>query len=97
MKQQGIRRKRVDEQGDWEYECNSCENWLPQQKFRGCVKYIDAYGNCLICSSCRAKHSKHKQMEDDELSAKELLRMIGFYDYARTDDWFKDKLKTHKK
>jgi hypothetical protein len=97
MKQTGIRRKRVDTNGEWEYECSSCENWLPQQKFRGCVNYVDAYGNCLVCSSCRAKHSKKKQMDDDELNAKLVLEMIGFYQYASSEEWFKAKLKQHKK
>jgi hypothetical protein len=97
MKQTGIRRKRVSEEGDWEYECSSCEIWLPKSKFRGCVQYVDAYGNCLICSSCRAKNSKQKQMDDDEQSAKEILKMIGFYKYKSSEDWFKAKMKNHKK
>jgi len=96
MAQTGIRRKRVDENGEWEYECSSCEIWLPQKKFRGCVKYVDAYGNCLICSSCRAKHSKRKQMDDDEQNAKLVLQLIGFYDYPDSDAWFRAKKKQHK-
>lgn len=97
MNENEVRRKRIDENGEWEYECNSCELWLPKQKFRGCVRYIDPYGNCLICSSCRAKHSKQKQMDDDEQSAKEVLRLIGFYNYSSAEEWFKEKTKNHKK
>lgn len=96
MKQTGIRRKRIDEVGEWEYECSSCELWLPKEKFRGCVKFVDAYGNCLICSSCRAKHSKKKQMDDDANNAKLVLEMIGFFRYESSEAWFKAKTKQSK-
>lgn len=97
MKQTGIRRKRVGPDGNWEYECTSCELWLEQKKFRGCVNYIDAYGNCLVCSSCRAKHSKKKQISQDEANAKLVLEMIGFYNYSSSQAWFEAKMKQHKK
>ena len=92
-----VRRKRVDPNGEWEYECHTCELWLPKNKFRGCVNYIDAYGNCLMCSSCRSKMA-HKKMEDNDRDAvNRILTIIGFNKYKDSDDWFKAKLKQHHK
>ena len=59
-----IRRKRVDEYGEWEFECRYCDRWLPKTKFRGCVDYIDAYGNCLMCMNCRASKGQQTQKEN---------------------------------
>jgi len=36
-------------------------------------------------------------MDDDELNAKLVLQMIGFYQYSSSEEWFKAKLKQHKK
>jgi hypothetical protein len=73
-----IRRKRIDANGDWEYECRSCELWLLKSKFRGCVEYIDAYGNCLMCSSCRVAKGQihHKESMRKELNI--MLNNLGY-------------------
>jgi hypothetical protein len=73
-----IRRKRVDEYGDWEYECRSCELWLPKSKFRGCVDFIDAYGNCLMCYSCKSKRAQTKQKENANAQVKLFMKAIGY-------------------
>lgn len=73
-----IRRKRVNELGEWEYECRYCELWLPQNRFRGCVDYIDAYGNCLMCSSCKAKKAQITQKDNIQKELKLLLKRIGY-------------------
>jgi S-adenosylmethionine hydrolase len=87
MQQTGTKRKRVGEQGDWEYECTCCERWLEKARFRGCVNFVDAYGNCLICTSCRSKNTKQKQMEEDKANAKKLLEIIGFYKHQDSEAW----------
>ena len=73
-----IRRKRVDEYGDWEYECRTCELWLPKNKFRGCVEYIDAYGNCLMCSSCRALKAQVNQKLNTRKQADIIFNNLGY-------------------
>jgi hypothetical protein len=92
-----VRRKRVDPNGEWEYECHNCELWLPKGRFRGCVNYIDAYGNCLMCSSCRSKISRQKAVVSEKEEVERILVGIGFYKYKDSDDWFKAKLKQHNK
>jgi hypothetical protein len=88
-----IRRKRVGETGEWEFECSGCETWYEKSKFRGCKKYTDPYGNCLLCSSCRAKKTRTTQKSSDEISAQHILKMIGFYEYPSAQDWYIAKLK----
>lgn len=73
-----IRRKRVDEYGDWEYECRYCERWLPKSKFRGCVDYIDAYGNCLMCSSCKATKGQITQKQNIQVELRKLLTSLEY-------------------
>jgi hypothetical protein len=73
-----IRRKRVDEYGDWVYECRSCELWLPKSKFRGCIEYIDAYGNCLMCSSCRVAVGQQHQKEDMRKEVDIMFNNLGY-------------------
>lgn len=92
-----IRRKRVNELGEWEYECSECLDWLEKSKFRGCVNYVDAYGNCLMCSSCRAKLSRQTGKENDLKIVRELLTKTGFYNYNSPEDWLKSKLENRKK
>jgi S-adenosylmethionine hydrolase len=82
-----IRRKRVNEFGEWEYECRYCDNWLPKNKFRGCVEYIDAYGNCLMCSSCRAKKSQETRVENNEDLVKQVLTLMGYDTSSKTPVW----------
>lgn len=88
-----VRRKRVDTQGEWEYECNRCEVWLPKEKFRGCTKYIDAYGNCLMCSKCRARKALEKRQEGEVEYANDILQIIGFYKYPDAETWYKERKK----
>jgi hypothetical protein len=92
-----VRRKRVNPDGEWEYECRECELWLPKNKFRGCVNYIDAYGNCLMCSSCRSKLSHQKALDNEKEGMKELLTKIGFYKYENAEAWFEAKKKQYGK
>jgi hypothetical protein len=73
-----IRRKRVDEYGEWEFECRYCDRWLPKTKFRGCVDYIDAYGNCLMCMNCRASKGQEKQRENMDRELKVILNNLNY-------------------
>lgn len=73
-----VRRKRVNEFGEWEFECSECLLWLSKNRFRGCVQYIDAYGNCLMCSSCRGKKSQQKKLDEDKEEVKRMLRVMGY-------------------
>jgi len=72
------RRKRVDAEGEWVYECVSCENWLLKSKFRGCVDYIDAYGNCLMCSSCKSKKAQITQKDNLNNELNKIMKGMGF-------------------
>ena len=76
--EQQIRRKQINYLGEWEYECSVCELWLPKSKFRGCKNYIDAYGNCLMCSSCRAKKSQVKKLQTEKEMVDDLLISMGY-------------------
>lgn len=73
-----IRRKRVDTEGYWEYECVYCDKWLVKSKFRGCVEYIDAYGNCLMCSSCRALKAQTHQKENMRKEVDNMFNNLGY-------------------
>ena len=73
-----IRRKRVDAEGEWEYECAYCLKWLIKSKFRGCVDYIDAYGNCLMCSSCRASKGQLNQKLNIRKQADIIFNNLGY-------------------
>lgn len=73
-----VRRKRVDSFGEWEYECVYCDRWLPKNKFRGCIDYIDAYGNCLMCSSCRASKAQITQKENMRTEVDYMLKQLGY-------------------
>jgi len=70
------RRRRVGIDGNWEYECNECEKWLPKEKFRGCVDKVDAYGNCLMCRSCISVEAhKVRDQRERKLIDKVLIGM----------------------
>lgn len=73
-----VRRKKVDENGEWVYECTDCERWLPKFKFRGCTTFVDAYGNCLICSSCRASKAQKQKFQDEYEEIKSWMRIMGY-------------------
>ena len=73
-----IRRKRVDENGYWQDVCRSCGFWLYKNKFRGCIDYIDAYGNCLMCSSCRASKAQTTLKNNMRQEANNLYRAMGY-------------------
>lgn len=73
-----IRRKQINEFGEWEHECVDCELWLPKRRFSGCVEKIDAYGNCLVCSSCRQKNSNKKRKITIENYNNDFLTKLGF-------------------
>jgi len=76
------RRKRVNEDGNWEYECNSCERWLEKDKFKGCVDKIDAYGNCLMCRSCISKKGNKKRIDNVKDEVDELFIRMGYNPYS---------------
>lgn len=73
-----VRRKRVDSFGEWEYECSKCLLWLPKTRFRGCVDYIDAYGNCLMCSSCKGKKTQETQKKNMKKELNRFLQALGY-------------------
>lgn len=88
-----VRRKRVNEFGEWEFECAECLLWLPKKRFRGCVQYIDGFGNCLLCSSCRGRKSQEKRADEDMEEVKRMLRIMGYDPDAEKPVWqqFHDK------
>lgn len=88
-----IRRKRIDSNGEWEFECANCGNWLDQKKFGGCKTYVDGYGNCLMCSSCRAKKVHQDTNARDMVMVEEILQKTGFRDYPSREAWFEDRWK----
>lgn len=62
------RYRRVNEEGEWEYLCPSCDDWKPKERFRGCVDKVDGFGNCKICRSCisiKANKTRLGNVEDD--------------------------------
>jgi len=76
-----IRRRRIDENGDWEYECSNCFVWLPKDKFKGCVEKIDAYGNCLMCKSCISKVAMKKRGNTIRNEVDDILIKMGYDPY----------------
>jgi len=76
------RRRRINEDGEWEYECSSCERWLMKSKFKGCVEKIDAYGNCLMCRSCISKRANLKKMDGIKEEVNELFIRMGYNPYS---------------
>jgi hypothetical protein len=89
------RRKRVNFDGEWEYECVVCEEWLDKEVFGGCSKDVDAYGNCLMCKTCRYKKANKKKMTTEQDAVRNLLEAIGFYDYPNAEEWYKAVRKKH--
>jgi hypothetical protein len=89
------RRKRVNWEGEWEYECVVCEEWLDKERFGGCSKDVDAYGNCLMCKKCRYKKSSSKKLATEEQGVKAVLQAIGFYNYPDAESWYKAMKKKH--
>jgi hypothetical protein len=90
-----VRRKRIDENGDWEYECSECDNWLPKERFRGCKTYVDAYGNCLMCSSCRSKKANLKKLQTEEDWKNHILTTLGFFDYPNPESFMEHLRNKH--
>lgn len=88
-----VRRKRVNDFGEWEHECVDCDRWLPKSKFSGCVEKIDAYGNCLVCASCRQKNSNKKRELTIKKQTEEFLLSIGYDSKLEKPIWqqFNDK------
>jgi len=82
-----VRRKRVNEDGDWEYECSVCKNWLPKPRFRGCKNYVDAYGNCLMCSSCRGRLSQETRLENYDELCNDILIACGYDPSSEKPVW----------
>jgi len=72
------RRKRIDFNGEWEYECASCKLWLPKNKFKGCVDKIDAYGNCLSCRSCISREANKTKLTNEQKEVNEILISMGY-------------------
>jgi hypothetical protein len=73
-----IRRRRVNELGEWDYECSSCLLWLDKSKFKGCVEKIDAYGNCLMCRSCISQRANKKKMSAEQKEVREIFIRMGY-------------------
>ena len=77
-----IRRRRINELGEWEYECSSCLLWLDKSKFKGCVDKIDAYGNCLMCRSCIGKKAMVKRTDNVKQEVNEVFIRMGYNPYS---------------
>lgn len=92
-----IRRRRINEQGEWEYECSSCEDWFLKTKFKGCVEKIDAYGNCLMCRSCIAHKANKNRVFNEKEVVDEILIILGYDPYSnipvykQTEQRYKEK------
>lgn len=89
------RKKRMNGDGEWEHLCVGCDEWLDKSKFRGCKAYVDAYGNCLVCMSCRAKNASATKLQQDIDGKEHLLQAIGFYDYPNAEAWLQAARKKH--
>lgn len=89
------RRKRVNWEGEWEYECVVCEEWLDKERFGGCSKDIDAYGNCLMCKECRYKKASKKKMDTERQGVEAVLEAVGFYNYPNATSWYEAMKKKH--
>lgn len=76
------RRRRVAEDGNWEYECVECKNWLPKNKFKGCIEKVDAYGNCLMCRSCISVEAHKTRDSRERIQIDEILIGMGFDPYG---------------
>jgi len=76
------RRRRINEDGEWEYECISCEEWLEKEKFKGCFNKIDAYGNCLLCRSCISRKAMEKRNNNVIEEVNELFIRMGYNPYS---------------
>ena len=85
--EQEIKRRRIDEDGEWEYECSHCNNWLPKKKYRGCKHYVDAWGNCRVCSSCRMALGHLNRIQNEREIVDEILEGIGFTKYKDSSEW----------
>lgn len=77
-----IRRRRINEEGEWEYECSSCKLWLNKKKFWGCVNKIDAYGNCLMCRSCIASKGNNNRLSQEQNEVNEILISMGYNPFS---------------
>lgn len=92
-----VRRKRVNFDGEWEYECVVCENWLDKVSFGGCNKDVDAYGNCLMCKDCRYKKATKKKKNTEQQAVSEILEAVGFYNYPNAEAWYEAMKQKYKK
>jgi len=87
-----VRRKRVNEEGEWEYECRVCELWLSKDDFRGCKNLVDAYGNCLMCKRCKGSETQITRLDNEKAAAEAILKAIGFSQkYSNSEEWWNDK------
>jgi hypothetical protein len=48
-----------------------------------------------MCSSCRAKATRQTLKVNEEIQVKQLLKIIGFYNYKNSEEWFKAKMEKH--
>jgi hypothetical protein len=83
------RNRRIDEEGEWEYECARCHEWKSKKGMGGCITHTDGFGNCLMCLSCRQALVQYRIKADEKIYAKQILKDIGFYDYPDSDAWYK--------
>jgi len=90
-----VRRKRVNFDGEWEYECAVCEEWLDKERFGGCSKDVDAYGNCLMCKECRYKKASQKKISTERQGVEAVLEAVGFYNYPDAKSWYEAVRKKH--
>jgi len=76
------RRRRINEEGEWDYECASCKLWLGKEKFWGCVNKIDAYGNCLMCRRCSASKGMEKRTSNEKDVVNDILISMGYNPFS---------------
>jgi hypothetical protein len=82
------RNRRIDQEGEWEYECVRCFEWKSKAAMGGCITHADGFGNCLMCLSCRQSIVQQRIKGDEKLAAKKILQDIGFYNYPNSDAWY---------
>jgi hypothetical protein len=95
MSDDQTRVRRVNYEGEWEYECIECKEWHPKEKFGGCKTYVDGFGNCLMCLSCRASINSRGIKQREMERAKEISKIFGVYDYPTPEDWLEAMAKKH--
>ena len=73
-----VRHRRVNEDGDWEYECVKCLDWKPKSKFKGCVDKVDGFGNCHICRNCISVIANQTKRDINKQDVDRVMKLLGY-------------------